>query len=163
MLSGLFIGLTPLPDRMLDPIGEQRGFVHMEVMLFIAAVWVILALLARWRTGKERSTRQGKQSPPANVPDKILRKKRAIQASPLEDRREGVLCALREGRLNSAQITQVLQAASLYKFFPEEVAELRNALPHARVHPNSGGAQPCRVCGKTSMPGEDLCYSHQAK
>ena len=135
----------------------------MEVMLFIAAVWVTLALLAHWRNGKERSTRRGRPCPPAKVPDKILLGKGAIQASPLEGRREEVLRALREGRLNSAQIAQVLQAASLYRFSPGEVTELRNALPREKAPPNSGGAQLCRVCGKPSMPGEDLCYSHQAK
>lgn len=135
----------------------------MELLLFIGAIWVTWALLARWWNGHERSGKRAKQSPTSNAPDERRQRKIARQASELEGRRETVLAALREGKLKPVQIAQVLEAASLYKFSPEEVAELHNALPQAKTHPEFVGAQPCRVCGKPSMPGEDLCYSHQAK
>lgn len=134
----------------------------MELLLFIGAIWALLALFARWRNRNAGRTKPGTREPPRAADEKKY-KKLNLKASELEGRREHVLSALREGKLNQRQITQVLEAASLYKFTSEEGAELRKALHLAPAPRASAGPRPCGVCGKPSIPGEDLCYSHQAK
>lgn len=133
----------------------------MELLLLICAIWALWALLAHWKKGGGRGRNHGRQNSATNADDEERRKRIELKKQLFLTRRAEVLFALREGKLNQGQIAQVLQAASLYKFSPEEVAELERALRPARRE--TSGSQRCRVCGNPSLPGEDLCYSHQSK
>lgn len=135
----------------------------MEYFLFIAAIWVILALVDRWSKKRGRNARYGERRQNAKPSHEGRREPPKPQRRSLEDHRERVIAALREGRLDSGQVSRVLESKSLYNFSFEEVEELRKALALANVPRRSSGPQGCRVCGGPCLPGEDLCYSHQAK
>lgn len=140
----------------------------MELLLLVCVIGIVWALLAHVKKdgGRDKNQRgrgHKEYRSPANVSGRKRKEKLKLQEQLLPARRPDVLSALREGKLSQGQISQIFENASYFKFSPEELAEFQKALTRTKKSRATGSYQPCRVCGRPSIPGEDLCYTHHAK
>lgn len=140
----------------------------MELLLFMGVIWIVWALLAHRKKGggsdrDQRGQVRKESRSPAKASNRKWQGKLKPRAPTLSALRQQVLSALRDGKLSQRQIAQILENAGCYNLSPEEITEFQEALMPTKKPHETGSPQPCRVCGMPSLPGEDLCYSHQAK
>lgn len=133
----------------------------MELIIATLVIWGLWALFSGGSRGSRSDGTQVRRPLPIKEADGAWLEKCRESEAGMPARRQRVLSALREDLLSQKQISNVLESASHFGFSPEELAELKG-----RLHPRKAstvGDSVCRVCGRSAMPGEDLCYSHQAK
>jgi hypothetical protein len=137
----------------------------MEVLVTVVVIWVLWLLFrSRDEPTKRRSPPERPESWKHGKPDSKLKdwqdtRDRHENEAPL--RRERVLSLARAERLTSKQIATVLETSTQFGFSAAEILELKS-LQVARGNAVAS-RETCRVCGGPALPGEDLCYSHQAK